>query len=51
LKKCKFCGKEFEGESKEFCSWECSEAKMSELKKRLKEAVNKDKGHTEEFSN
>lgn len=50
LKKCKNCGKEFEGNARQFCSWQCSEAYGRDLKSRLDSAIKNDKGHTDRLS-
>lgn len=50
LKKCKNCGKEFDGNERQFCSWRCDEAYRSGLKQRLDNAVRNDKGHTDKMS-
>lgn len=50
LKKCKTCQKDFEGDAREFCSWQCEENYKSVLRKKLDEAIKKDKGHTKRLS-
>lgn len=50
LKKCKNCGKEFEGTERQFCSWQCDEAYKRDLKGRLGDAVKNDRGHTDRLS-
>lgn len=50
LKKCKNCGKEFDGNERQFCSWQCDEGYRSGLKQRLDTAMKNDKGHTDKMS-
>ncbi|HET8719883.1 MAG TPA: DUF2116 family Zn-ribbon domain-containing protein [Candidatus Nitrosotenuis sp.] len=48
-KECKRCGNSFEGCS-EFCSDQCKEEYLVDLKKKLDLAVKKDTGHTKKMS-
>jgi hypothetical protein len=50
LKKCIVCGKQFEGNERDVCSWQCDENRSSIIKKRLDDAVKKDKSHTKKLS-
>lgn len=50
LKNCKTCGKEFDGNAREFCSWQCEENRRKILKKKLDDAVDADPGHTQKLS-
>ncbi len=45
---CKICGKEFEGLSRIYCSWQCAEA--DNLTAKLKVAWNNNKGHTQRLA-
>jgi predicted nucleic acid-binding Zn ribbon protein len=50
LKKCIVCGKEFDGVSRDVCSWQCDENRKKNLQKKLDEAVKTDKSHTKKLS-
>lgn len=50
VKKCKTCGREFDGDTRQFCSWQCSEKYGVTLRQKLDEAINDDKGHTDKLS-
>jgi hypothetical protein len=50
-RKCKKCGKEFEGrEPKEFCSLKCEENYLNILRKKLDDIIRNDPGHTKNLS-
>jgi hypothetical protein len=49
LKKCKTCEKEFEGNAREFCSWQCEENYKTVLRKKLDKTMKKDKSHTDKL--
>ena len=44
------CGKTFDGDKNIFCSQACKDSHISELAKRIHEAVNDDPGHTEKLA-
>ncbi|MBI5696917.1 MAG: hypothetical protein HZC29_00085 [Thaumarchaeota archaeon] len=50
MKRCRTCGKEFDGVTREFCSWQCEENHTKSLKKKLADAVKDDPGHTQKMS-
>lgn len=50
LKRCIVCDKEFDGVSRDVCSWKCDENRRSVLRKKLDDAVKNDKGHTKKMS-
>lgn len=50
LKKCKNCGKEFEGNERQFCSWQCDEKYKALVRQKLGDAMKNDKGHTSKLS-
>jgi len=50
LKKCKNCDKEFDGNERQFCSWQCDEKYRLALREKLGNAVKNDKGHTSRMS-
>ncbi len=50
LKKCMVCDKEFDGVSRDVCSWQCDEKRQQALHKRLDEAVKNDESHTKKMS-
>lgn len=47
---CMHCGDAFEGTREKFCSSYCKYSHISELDKKISEAVNADSGHTDKFS-
>lgn len=49
MKKCAVCGKEFDGVSRDVCSWQCDENRRQKLQKRLDDAVKNDKSHTKKL--
>ncbi|MEW6043434.1 MAG: hypothetical protein AB1608_04155 [Thermoproteota archaeon] len=49
MKKCVVCGREFDGVSRDVCSWQCDENRKKKLQKRLDDAVKADKSHTEKL--
>lgn len=46
-KTCKVCKKEFEGNHRDVCSWQCDEKRLRSLREKLDESVKSDKSHTE----
>jgi predicted nucleic acid-binding Zn ribbon protein len=50
LKKCIVCDKEFDGNARDVCSWQCDEKRQQSLNKRLNDAVKNDESHTKKMS-
>jgi len=50
MKQCKTCEKQFDGDAREFCSWQCEENHLHSLRKKLDDAVKADPGHTQKLS-
>ncbi|WP_162858537.1 hypothetical protein [Candidatus Nitrosotenuis aquarius] len=50
MKQCKTCGEQFDGNAREFCSWQCEENHVKSLRKKLDDAVKTDRGHTQKLS-
>jgi len=50
LKKCAYCGKDFDDDAK-FCSHDCRDSYILEISDRVKEAVEDDPSHTKKMSN
>jgi hypothetical protein len=44
------CGREFAGNARDVCSWQCDEKRLNKLKKKVEDAVKSDKTHTKKLS-
>ena len=46
---CLHCGKSFEGHNEKFCSNGCRDSHIASIEKRVKEATENDRSHTEKL--